>query len=232
MEPPALVGDHGGPSGAGLPGLRRRLRCFASESTPSRPSVPSPRRARSWSAIGGNNGRVPALAPSRGGTPSASSTATPACSCSCWRTSSCSSWSRTSAGARSGAPCCPPRRSWSPSATRSRPPAQRRATGCTIGACVALAPLVLFVNSTSVVGLTYLLPGVARHRDAAGHPEADPQAPPGHAGDRARRALRLRARRAAVRVPLSGGERAPQRAVLRAAGPHLSRSTSTSASSR
>ena len=27
-----------------------------------------------------------------------------------------------------------------------------------VGACVALAPLVLFVNSTSVVGLTYLLP--------------------------------------------------------------------------
>ena len=27
-----------------------------------------------------------------------------------------------------------------------------------VGACVALAPLVLIVNSTSVVGLTYLLP--------------------------------------------------------------------------
>jgi hypothetical protein len=30
----------------------------------------------------------------------------------------------------------------------------------TVGACVALAPFVLFVNSTSIVGLTYLLPAV------------------------------------------------------------------------
>ena len=29
-----------------------------------------------------------------------------------------------------------------------------------VGACVALAPLVLIVNSTSLVGLTYLLPAV------------------------------------------------------------------------
>ena len=43
----------------------------------------------------------------------------------------------------------------------SDPEAGRRLTRrhlVTVGACVALAPLVLFVNSTSLVGLTYLLP--------------------------------------------------------------------------
>ena len=87
-----------------------------------------------------------------------------------------------------------------------------------VGACVALAPLVLIVNSTSVVGLTYLLPvgllvtatlpvtlrRILKHRRVTRETVLGG-------------ALRVRARRSAVRVRLSRRERVSQRAVLRAA---------------
>ena len=51
-----------------------------------------------------------------------------------------------------------------------------------------LAPIVLFVNSESVVGLAYLLPvGAPRDRDAARHAQPGPAAPARHPRDRARR---------------------------------------------
>ena len=61
-----------------------------------------------------------------------------------------------------------------------------------IAACVALAPLVLIVNSASVVGLIYLLPRCALgHRDTACDAESSPATPANHARDGAGRALQL-----------------------------------------
>ncbi|MDQ3859598.1 MAG: hypothetical protein M3327_14340 [Actinomycetota bacterium] len=66
----------------------------------------------------------------------------------------------------------------------SDPQAGRRVTrrhAAQIAACVVLAPIVLLVNSASIVGLTYLLPvGLLADRDPPGH--ADPR-PPASAGD-------------------------------------------------
>ena len=80
-----------------------------------------------------------------------------------------------------------------------------REQGFLIAACVALAPVVLFVNSAELLGLTYLLPAVLlvtatlpvtvsrvlHHRRITRR-------------DGARRALRLRPHRAAVCVSLPG----------------------------
>ena len=100
-------------------------------------------------------------------------------------------------------------------------------------ACVALTPLVLLIDSASVVGLIYLLPAallvtatlpITLNRVLAPRPR--------HVRDGTRRPLHLRPRRAPVRVHLPRGERIQKRAFFAQAGPHSSRNSSTSASSR
>ena len=83
--------------------------------------------------------------------------------------------------------------------------------GLTILACVVLAPLVLFVNSESLVGLTYLLPVALLVTATLPVTLVPCPAPrPRHAPDRRRSALHVRAARAPVRVPLPRRGRPPQ----------------------
>jgi hypothetical protein len=85
-------------------------------------------------------------------------------------------------------------------------------------ACVALAPLVLFVNSSSLVGLTYLLPvGLLVTATLPITLSRMIRHPPGDARDRARSPLRVHPGRSPVRLPLPGRERTPKPPVLRPA---------------
>ena len=102
-----------------------------------------------------------------------------------------------------------------------------------IGACVALAPLVLLDQLG--VARRPDLPAArrpARHGDAARSRCSASCASAGHLRDHPRRALHLRAARPALRLRLPGGERPLRPVLLAGRAAHRSRSTSTSASSR
>ena len=113
------------------------------------------------------------------------------------------------AGEPSGRRCSPRSRSSSRSATPRPGHRVTRRHWLLIGGCVALAPLVLLINSDSLVGLTYLLP-VALLVTATLPITLAADSPPEarDVRDGARRALHLRPARPALRVRLSRRRRA------------------------